>query len=279
MKRILSLAFIALALAPRVYAQTGPDSAELTRLLNEFLAGASRNDAAIHDRFWAGDLIYTGAAGRRIGKADIMRGLRSASGPKRGEPATVYTGEDIRIQQYNDMAVVAFRLVASTRRDGATEVTNYLNTGTFLKRDGKWQAVSWQATRMPRPEEQSKREVAVVQAALNQALLGPDVKKLELLLDESFIWTHHTGDQVTRQQLIDQLASGSLKYSKLVTTSASITVYGDTAVVRGVSERQRSSIPGSRGQGDPAPFTAFYTLTLVNKDGVWKAVAIHSSRS
>jgi hypothetical protein len=43
--------------------QAAPDAAELTRLLDEFLAGASRNDAAVHDRFWGEPLVYTGSAG------------------------------------------------------------------------------------------------------------------------------------------------------------------------------------------------------------------------
>src|SRR5215813_1397120 len=118
MKRILSLAFILLALGPRLYGQTGPDSAELTRLLKEFLAGASRNDAAVHDRFWADDLIYTGSSGRRIGKQDIMRDTRSAPARKPGDPATTYSAEDIRIQQYGTTAIVAFRLIGTTERDG-----------------------------------------------------------------------------------------------------------------------------------------------------------------
>jgi ketosteroid isomerase-like protein len=279
-KRVLSPVIVILALTISSHPQTGPDAGELTRLLNQFLAGASRNDPAIHERFWADDLIYTGSAGRRIGKADIIQGLRSAPGSRPSEPATTYTAEDIRIQQYGDTAVVAFRLVASTRRDGTTtEVANYLNTGTFLKSDGKWQAVSWQATRMPRPEEQAKKDVAAAESALHQAILNADVKKLELLTDDSFIWTHHTGEQVGRRQLIDQLAAGRLKYSRLATSSVTIMVYGDTAVVRGVSERQRSRVPGSDGPGDPSPFTAFYTVTFVNKDGVWKAVAMHSSRT
>jgi hypothetical protein len=29
---------------------------------------------------------------------------------------------------------------------------NYFNTGTFLRRDGLWQVVAWQATRMPDAE-------------------------------------------------------------------------------------------------------------------------------
>ena len=134
-------------------AAAAPDAAELTTLLQDFLAGASRNDIAMHDRFWADDLIYTGSSGKRIGKADIMRDVRSeVSSPKKNSGNTIYTAEDIRIQQYGTTAIVAFRLVGATTKDGKTEVSNYLNTGTFLKRDNKWQVVNWQATRMPTTE-------------------------------------------------------------------------------------------------------------------------------
>jgi ketosteroid isomerase-like protein len=130
-----------------LHAQSAPAAAELAKLLNEFLVGASRNDAAVHDRFWADDLIYTGSGGRRRGKAEIMKDVRSAPAPKPGDAKTTYTAEDVRIQQYGNTAIVAFRLVATTEKDGKTDVANYLNTGTFLKRKGKWQVVSWQATK------------------------------------------------------------------------------------------------------------------------------------
>ena len=133
------------------------DAPELTKLLNDFLAGASRNDAAMHDRFWADDLIYTSALGRRKGKADIMRELRAETPtPAPKDESAIYTAEDIRIQQYGTTALVAFRLVATTKKADKTEVANYLNTGTFLKRDGKWQAVGWQATKMPAENETKK---------------------------------------------------------------------------------------------------------------------------
>jgi ketosteroid isomerase-like protein len=277
MRRTISISFTILMLAVCLQAQTAPDSAELTKLLNEFLDGASRNDAAIHDRFWSDDLIYTGSAGRRNGKAEIMRGQRSSSAPKPGDPTTVFSAEDIRIQQYGATAIVAFRLVGTTKRAAGTEISNYLNTGTFLKRNGKWQAVSWQATRMPRPDPESKKEVSAADVAFHQAVLSSDTKKLELATDQSFIWTHDGGQRVTRQQLLDQLGSGRLKYAKLETSNISVSVYGDTAVVRGTSSRQRLAT-AEGGSGDPDPFTAFYTLTLINKDGGWKAVAMHSSR-
>src|ERR1051326_1168970 len=169
MKTILC-SLLLLTLASSVLAQTAPDAAELTKLLNDFLAGASRNDVAVHDRFWADDLIYTRSAGRRVNKAEVMHDVRTAPAPKPTDPKTVYTAEDIRIQQYGDTAVVAFRLFATTETGGSKYVANLLNSGTFVKRDGKWQVVNWQSTRMPRTEAESKGEVTTAAAALHQAI-------------------------------------------------------------------------------------------------------------
>jgi ketosteroid isomerase-like protein len=156
MKRFLLYPIAFLCLITVLPAQTAPDTAELTKLLNDFLAGAGKNDVAMHDRFWADELVYTSALGRRKGKADIMRELKAetAASPKPDAETTVYTAEEIRIQQYGDTAIVAFRLVATD--SGKKEVKSYLNTGTFLKRSGKWQVVAWQATAMPTATEPPK---------------------------------------------------------------------------------------------------------------------------
>jgi hypothetical protein len=150
MVSLVAALLLACAVTTSSPAPPAPDAATLTSLLREFLAGASRNDAAIHDRFWADDLIYTGSSGRRVGKADILKDLREAEPPKPEDPKTVYTAEDVRIQQYGESALVAFRLVATTTTPpDSTAVAHYLNTGFFLKRDGEWRAVGWQATRKP----------------------------------------------------------------------------------------------------------------------------------
>ena len=150
MKRILLSALLLLSIAGGLRAEPAPDAVELTKLLKDFLVGASRDDAAVHERFWADDLIYTASIGRRKGKADILRELREEAPPKPGDETAVYTAEDIRIQQYGETAIVAFRLVAMIEKAGVKEVKNFLNTGTFLRRNGKWQAVGWQATAVPK---------------------------------------------------------------------------------------------------------------------------------
>ena len=157
MKRILILLIALLAVADKAAAQTAPDAAELTKLLKDFLAGASRNELAVHERFWAEDLIYTGSSGKRIGKADILREVRAEGAPKPNDPVTIYTAEDIRVQQYGETAIVAFRLVGTTEKADKAEVKNFLNSGTFLKRNGEWRVVNWQATVLPAAGVETKK--------------------------------------------------------------------------------------------------------------------------
>src|SRR5690349_6589886 len=216
------------AIASSALAQaTAPDAAELTKLLNDFLAGASRNDPAAHDRFWADDLIYTRSAGRRTTKAEIMHDLRSAPAPKPDDPKTVYTAEDIRIQQYGDTAIVAFRLVATTAVNGGKQVQNLLNSGTFLKRNGKWQVVNWQSTRMARTVEEDTKNVAAVVADFDGALANRDAKQLTGVTDPNFVWTQG-GRQVTHAELLESLKSSKLNQSRPHTVTETTSGYGDT---------------------------------------------------
>ncbi|MEO8743618.1 MAG: nuclear transport factor 2 family protein [Lysobacteraceae bacterium] len=127
--------------------------AQITAMLTNFLSPAVMSTAAGHDRFWADDLVYTSSAGKVMHKTDIMKSFadvpkpdagRSASG-KSGEPEPVFTAEDILVRPYGEMAALTFRLV-ETDPDG--KVSYFRNSETFLRRDGKWQAVTWQATRV-----------------------------------------------------------------------------------------------------------------------------------
>ena len=181
MKQLFSSVIVVLMLTVGLHAQTAPDAAELTNLLKEFLAGASRNDANIHDRFWADDLVYTGSNGRRRSKAEVMKDVRSAPVSKPTDPVTTYSAEDINIQQHGNTAIVAFRLVSATTQNGKTQGTNYLNTGTFLKRDGKWRVIAWQATRVPDAIPSSaattpKQEATMTSADTKHASGAFDVK-------------------------------------------------------------------------------------------------------
>ena len=141
------------AIAPLASASEVDD---LTAMLNEFLAGASVGDIAAHETFWSDELVYTSSNGTRTNKANIIDGMRQAAAADDSDdsgPSTVYTAEEIEVDVYGTTAIVAFKLVGTPQGDSEDAVAYYFNTGTFLKRDGAWEVVAWQATRIPDAEE------------------------------------------------------------------------------------------------------------------------------
>lgn len=120
---------------------------EVTALLHEFMDGAGRGARALFDKFFADDVIYTRATGVVITKADIMSSLQKPAAESEGK--TTYAAEDITLHEYGDTIVAAFQLVGRTERPGGkVEIAHYRNTGTFVHRDGRWQVVAWQATKI-----------------------------------------------------------------------------------------------------------------------------------
>jgi ketosteroid isomerase-like protein len=270
-KRILSVTILVFTFVTILHAQTAPEATELTKLLNEFLAGASRNDAAVHDRFWAEDVIYTGSGGRRRGKTEIMRDVRSAPAPKPGDPTTTFTGEDVRIQQYGNTAIVAFRLVGTTVRGANTEVMNYLNSGTFVKRNNKWQVVNWQSTRVPpetaepapsaEPSVELPPELARVLTDYEAGWKSGDAAALANLFVEDGFVLSNGGPPVKGRLAIEKLYTRN--GSPLSLRAFAYATNGDTGYIIG-------GYSGERGKPDNGKFT----LTLRKAaDGRWLIVS------
>ncbi len=151
--RFLRLAAVALVLCSAATQSTfGQTKAaeDVTTLLREFIAGAGSGERALFDKFFADDVIYTRASGVVITKADIMANLGKPVSASEGKSS--YSAEDITVHEYGDTVIVAFRLLGRTDHgDGNVETIRYRNTGTFLRRNGKWQAVAWQATKISEP--------------------------------------------------------------------------------------------------------------------------------
>ncbi|MGH8030534.1 MAG: nuclear transport factor 2 family protein [Arenimonas sp.] len=146
-------------------AATSTDIAAITSMVNDFLEHVDQRDT--HDRFWATDLVYTSSSGEVTDKASIMKGFEAPpeaaeapaedaktadATPATGAPAPTpdrYAAEDLVVRPYGDAAALTFRLV-HIAPDGKRSF--YRNSGMLLRRDGRWQVVTWQATKVPEPE-------------------------------------------------------------------------------------------------------------------------------
>ncbi|WP_194756691.1 nuclear transport factor 2 family protein [Aliidiomarina indica] len=118
---------------------------EIFVAVDRFLYGASVGDASIHDEFWAEELIYTSSNGTRFGKAELMAGMEGRE-PTPDEDVTVWYHSDYPHVNYVDgVGILNFVLVARNKETGDEE--RFLNSGVFVFRDMRWQAINWHATR------------------------------------------------------------------------------------------------------------------------------------
>ena len=142
MMRLAYLLVVSVCLSSGAFAS---DEDDLEAMLRAFLS--SSHTEAAHVSFWAEDLVYTSSNGTRFGKADILASFDGVE-PSDEPPPVAYSADDVDIRLHDDTAIVLFKLVG-TPADSSAETMYYFNTGTFLKRDGEWQAVAWQATIIP----------------------------------------------------------------------------------------------------------------------------------
>lgn len=153
LKKLAPLVLIAVLLplpglgAPRTPGDAGTKE-RLTAMLRQFLVDAAQGNVAGFESFFADDVIYTRSAGVVTTKPEILKNVANLRPTT--ESKTTYSAEDVTVHDYGDTAIVAFQLVARTEHTGGKiENSNYRNTGTFLRRNGRWQVVAWQSTKMP----------------------------------------------------------------------------------------------------------------------------------
>lgn len=122
----------------------------VAKTVDHFLYGASVNDKVIHGSFWAEDLTYTSSSGIRFGREQLMSGMQDAVRIPDDQVDSWYTAENLEVKWAGDAAIVNFTLVA-TATDGTRQ--EYLNSGVLVERDGRWQAMNWNATHKANPTE------------------------------------------------------------------------------------------------------------------------------
>lgn len=123
-----------------------------------------------------------------------------------------------------------------------------------------------------RDKAQDEREILRVEAALCRAFETGDVAALRDGLDERFTLTDSSGKVTDLAQNLAEVERGDPSYDVFRNHGQSIRLYGDAALVTGIT-----SIRGrSGGQAFAADFQ--FTDTWVRIDGQWKMAASHATR-
>ena len=125
------------------------------------------------------------------------------------------------------------------------------------------------ASRSQRVEEEIRR--------LNdeevRALLGNDVKAMARLWSDDFVVTNPLNRFVTKQQVLDMVASGMLAFTSYERSIEYVRVYESFVVVAGSETVVWAGTMPNAGQTSPLRFTAVWK----REGGHWREVARHAN--
>jgi ketosteroid isomerase-like protein len=126
---------------------------ELMQLERDWSASYLKHDTTTVGRILADE--YVGIDGRGIITSKAQE-IEEAEAPKPGSPVPPFavlaeSVTDLKVRVYGNVAVVNGRVVEKIRNKGGESETQYRRTTVWVKRQGRWQCVSFHGSRIIEP--------------------------------------------------------------------------------------------------------------------------------
>ncbi|MFZ2998824.1 MAG: nuclear transport factor 2 family protein [Undibacterium umbellatum] len=118
--------------------------AQLTKLADDWDKAIVRKDQAAIEANMAEDFRQIDASGDIETKTSFVNGLMSAK-----LEIDPYKVEDFEVRLYGNVALVSGRTRMKGRYDGKPFTSHYRYIDIYVQRDGKWQIVSVQISKIP----------------------------------------------------------------------------------------------------------------------------------
>jgi sugar lactone lactonase YvrE len=116
---------------------------ELTTIMLDMAKASIRGDAAFFDNVLADEVIYTTINGEIKNKAQVLDDYR-----KHNITFKSHVFDEIHVRLYGETALVTNRATAVSTYRSKPRRSVTRNTRMFIHRDGKWQVVAFQSTRI-----------------------------------------------------------------------------------------------------------------------------------
>jgi len=110
---------------------------ELERQLSDALV---REDAAVLDRLWSNDLVFTFPNGKVSNRAERLAGQKPAAQPSQSESET--SNDEVKVYLYGNTAVVTVLSTWRGKANNQAYSSQFQATHVWVKQEGRWQLVA-----------------------------------------------------------------------------------------------------------------------------------------
>ena len=117
-----------------------------------------------------------------------------------------------------------------------------------------------------------EQQILALHEAGDRALMSADFALLAQIFADDYVQYNESGKAFTKQDVLESVRSGAIRYPSIVSTGRKIRVFGDTAVVHGAESDEVES------EGKRLSVRYVYLDVLRKQNGEWKIVASQLAR-
>jgi len=262
------------------------DERAIRSVVDQIEAATARNEGTTLGTLWASDYMFVNPAGQRLTRDERVSTFQSGN-----LTLERYTKDQESVRLYGTTAIVSYRSTVAGARGGMDISSQRRVTMVLVKREGRWQVVSQQSSRIrpaatavdlsgirallqpdaAPPPADAERQVRRLEQAIAEATAKTDVAALEQLWAAEFVWIGPIGQILTRADRLTAMRSGSETSQHYSIDQENVRVYGATAVAI-----FRSTVAGAVNGKDVSSHR-MVTNALVKSGGRWQAVLQHST--
>ncbi len=152
MKIIVAIALLVIAASSFAYGQTDARAAsgnakveqEIRKLESEWFESYLRGDRAAFDLIVADDAVMTYGNGKVGNKSEAIAEIKAPA-----DASYSLTSDDVQVRLYGDTAIVTGRVTEKGIFNGRSLNSQSRYTDVWVRRNGRWQVVAAQNTRLP----------------------------------------------------------------------------------------------------------------------------------
>ena len=154
----------------------------------------------------------------------------------------------------------------TVRGPGGSSTFEITYDDAWLWKDGRWQLTSWRSSRAPAPAPAARSESGAKSAVLARfdAALRADATALNAVLADDLQYCNFQGECWSKQQYVDSVKSGALKYKSIEPTVEAVKLFTDSAAVTGIVAATATR------DGVERHIRASYLAVLVWRDERWQ---------
>jgi ketosteroid isomerase-like protein len=115
---------------------------ELIELEHQLSDALVRQDAAVLDRLWSEDLVFTFPSGQVSSKAQRLAGQKPSAQPSQSDSATSNINDQVKVHLYGNTAVVTVLSTWKGKAGGQDYSSQFQATHVWAKQQKRWRLVA-----------------------------------------------------------------------------------------------------------------------------------------